>query len=59
MKTKICPKCKKGKVIIKMTPLTSHSFPAKFKCNKCGFESYVYLKKEKKSGKKVKCKPIN
>ncbi|MEK6935731.1 MAG: hypothetical protein AABW67_03005 [Nanoarchaeota archaeon] len=47
-KIKVCPKCKSKDIIISMNALTTEAFPAKYKCEDCGFESYIIAEKIKK-----------
>jgi len=44
---KICPKCKSKNIELIMNS-GYYGAPQKVVCKDCGFESYIYLEKEKK-----------
>lgn len=57
---KICPKCKSINVNINITPSAAFGAPQPWKCDDCGFQSYVgfpdvkKLEEEKKTTKENK-----
>lgn len=51
-KIRICPKCKSKNIKINMNVSTAWGAPQPYKCENCGFESYLILEKNKKESKK-------
>ncbi len=42
-----CPKCKSEDVSIDITASASMGIPQMWRCNDCGYENYVFPKKQK------------
>lgn len=52
MSKRFCPKCKSEDVQININASASFGAPQMWKCNKCGFQNYIFPEKEKIGGKK-------
>jgi len=50
---KICPKCKSKNIKnIAISESVIYGAPPKYRCENCGYESYLILEKNKKKSKK-------
>ena len=47
MEKRFCPKCKSEDVKININASASLGVPQMWKCNKCGFQNYLFPTKEK------------
>jgi len=50
-KIKVCPKCKSTNINLNITTSASYGAPQTYKCENCGFESYIISEKDKKKSK--------